>query len=87
MTVEPIEVGQGLVTQLHLDYPILSDSDHRLGQALGDFRVPGMMDMGPVDNHAIFIVDAQGTIAWKDQEPDTMHVSDEDVLAALARIK
>jgi hypothetical protein len=43
------------------------------------------MDMGPVDNHSIFVVDATGDLRWKELAPDTMHVPVDDVLAALNR--
>lgn len=83
VSVDPIETSQSLAQQLHLGFPILEDTNHQLGSALGDFRVPAGMDMGPVDNHAIFVVGPEGTITWKKLAPDTMHVPDADVLAAL----
>ena len=83
VSVDPIDTSKSLAQQMHLGFPILEDTNHQLGSALGDFRVPSGMDMGPVDNHAIFIVGPDGTITWKDQEPSAMHVSDASVLAAL----
>jgi len=41
------------------------------------------MDMGPVDSHSIFVVDASGHIRWKELAPDTMHVPVDDVISAL----
>ena len=83
VSVDPIETSRSLAQQLHLGFPILEDADHQLGSALGDFRVPGGMDMGPVDSHAIFVVGPDGAVSWKDLEPTSMHVSDGAVLAAL----
>lgn len=83
MSVDPVEQSQSLAQQLHLGFPILEDTNHQLGSALGDFRVPGGMDMGPVDSHAIYVIGPDGKIAWKDQEPNTMHVADSAVIAAL----
>lgn len=83
VTVDPIDQSKSLVQQLHLSFPILEDTDHQLGSAMGDYRVPGSMDMGPVDSHAIFVIGPQSTVAWKKLAPDTMHVSDDEVIAAL----
>ena len=44
------------------------------------------MDMGPVDNHAIFVLDASGHIRWKQLAASSMHVPDADVIAALKSI-
>lgn len=85
VSVDPIEQSRSLARQLHLGFPIVEDRNHHLGSAFGDFRVPGEMDMGPVDNHAIFIVGPQGTIVWKKLAPETMHVSDSDVITALRK--
>ncbi|GEM_PF-1057408 len=81
--VDPVATSQSMVQQLHLGFPILEDTDHQLGSALGDFRVPGGMDMGPVDNHAIFVIGPNGAVAWKQLAPDTMHVPDTAVIDAL----
>jgi len=72
-----------VAAQLHLGFPILEDTDHALGSAFGIFRLPGGMDMGPVDSHSIFIVDSTGHVRWKRLAPDTMHVPVGTVLAAL----
>ena len=82
-SVDPVATSQSVVRQLRLAFPILQDTDHQLGSALGDFRVSGGMDMGPVDSHAIFVIGPQGTMAWKQLAPDTMHVPDAAVIAAL----
>ena len=83
VSVDPVAISQSVVQQLHLAFPILQDTDHQLGSALGDFHVSGGMDMGPVDNHAIFVIGQQGTVVWKQLAPDTMHVPDASVIAAL----
>src|SRR6184192_4555842 len=81
--VEPVEKSKSLVDQLRLGFPILQDRDHALGSAFGVFRIPGGMDMGDMDGHSIFVIDAGGHIRWKQLAPDTMHVAVDDVLAAL----
>lgn len=84
-SVDPVATSQSVGQHLHLDFPILQDTDHQLGSALGDFRVAGGMDMGPVDNHAIFVIGPQGTVVWKQLAPDTMHVPDAAVIAVLQK--
>ncbi len=70
--------------QLQLGYPILEDRDHALGSAFDVFRLPmGGMDMGPVDSHSIFVVNASGRVAWKQLAADTMHVSVDQVVLAV----
>jgi len=44
------------------------------------------MDMGPVDNHAVFVLDQHGVVRWKAMAADTMHVADGDIMAALKSI-
>ena len=83
MSVQPIETSRSLASQLALPYPILEDTYHQLGSAFGVFRIPGVMDMGPVDNHSVVILDAKGRVAWKELAPATMHVPIADVLGAL----
>jgi len=83
VSVDPVEQSKSLSDQLRLGYPILQDRDHALGSAFGVFRIPGGMDMGDVDGHSIFVIDAGGHVRWKQLAPDTMHVAVDDVLAAL----
>jgi peroxiredoxin len=83
VSVDPLATSAGLASQLHLGFPILQDTGHQLGSAFGDFEVASGMDMGPVDNHAIFVLDARGRIRWKQLAASTMHVNDQDVIAAL----
>ena len=83
VSVEPVEKSKSLVDQLRLGFPILQDRDLALGSAFGVFRIPGGMDMGDMDGHSIFVIDAGGHIRWKQLAPDTMHVAVDDVLAAL----
>jgi len=70
-----------------LGFPLLEDTAHRVGSSFGAFRLPSGMDMGPVDNHSIFVLDAKGRIAWKELAPETMHVPVNDVIAALKGIR
>jgi peroxiredoxin len=83
ITVDDLALSKSVASQLHLDFPIVEDRDHRLGSALGVFRIPGVMDMGPVDNHAVFVVDATGHVRWKDVAAETMHVPVDAILSAL----
>jgi peroxiredoxin len=83
VSVDSIRTSKSLVAQLHLGFPLLEDRGHALGSAFGVFRLPGGMDMGPVDSHSIFVIDRSGEIRWKQLAPDTMHVPVDAVLAAL----
>ncbi len=83
MAVDPLPASRSLAAQLGLGFPILEDQGHALGSAFGVFRLPGGMDMGPVDSHSIFVVDASGRVRWKQLAPDTMHVPMNVILAAL----
>ncbi len=83
VSVDPLALSRSLAAQLQLGFPIVEDTDHRLGTAFGVFRLPSGMDMGPVDSHAIFVVDAGGRVRWKQLAPDTMHVPMGAVLAAI----
>ena len=83
VSVDPVATSVGVVGQLHLGFPILQDTGHQLGSAFGDFEVASGMDMGPVDNHAIFVLNAHGHLRWKQLAASTMHVDDQNVIAAL----
>lgn len=83
MSVDPLTTSRSLAAQLQLGFPILEDAGHALGSAFGVFRLPGGMDMGPVDSHSIFVIDPSGRVRWKQLAPDTMHVPVDAVLAAL----
>jgi peroxiredoxin len=83
VSVDPIDQSKSLADQLQLGFPILQDRNHALGSAFGVFRLPGGMDMGDVDSHSIFVIDASGHVHWKELAPDTMHVAVDDVVAAL----
>lgn len=86
VSVDPIATSMGLASQLKLGYPIIEDVNHQLGSVMGDFHLTTAgMDMGPVDNHAIFILDQRGVVRWKALAADTMHVDDQAVITALHR--
>lgn len=87
MSVDPIAVSRSLANQLRLGFPLLEDTGHQLGSAFGSFHLPSGMDMGPVDNHSIFVVDGAGHIAWKELAADTMHVPVSDVIRALQALR
>ena len=82
-TVEPLAISRSLAAQLNLGFPIVEDSGHALGSAFGVFRLPSGMDMGPVDAHSVFVIDALGYVRWKRLAPDTMHVPMDAILEAL----
>jgi peroxiredoxin len=83
-SVDPGMTSSLLARQLKLSFPILADVDHKLGSAFRDYHlVTAGMDMGPVDNHAIFVLDAQGTVRWVKLAADTMYVPAANVTAAL----
>lgn len=83
VTVDALPLSRSLAAQLGVGFPILEDQDHRLGSAFGVFRMPGVMDMGPVDNHSVFVIGAGGRVVWKQLAPETMHVPMGAILAAL----
>lgn len=83
VSTDPVATSASLATQLHLGFPILEDRDHVLGSGFGVFRLPSGIDMGAVDGHSIFVVDASGRVAWKQLAPDTMHVPVSQVVAAV----
>lgn len=83
VSVDPVDQSKSVVDQLQLGFPILQDNNHALGSAFGVFRLPGGMDMGDVDGHSIFVIDASGHVRWKQLAPDSMHVAVDDVVAAL----
>jgi peroxiredoxin len=83
-SVDPAATSRPLAQQLKLSFPILADTDHALGSAFHDYHLTtGGMDMGPVDNHAIFVLDAQGRVCWVKLAADTMYVSADAITAAL----
>ena len=83
VSTDSLQTSKSLADQLHLGYPILEDKDHRLGSAFDIVGLPSGMDMGPVDNHSIFVIDANGHVAWKQLAADTMHVPVDQVVAAV----
>ncbi len=83
VSTDPAATSASLAAQLHLGFPILEDRGHVLGSGFGVFRLPSGMDMGAVDGHSIFVVDASGLVAWKQLAPDSMHVPVDQVVAAV----
>jgi hypothetical protein len=82
--MDPIGTSRSVAQQMHLGFPILEDVNHHLGDASRDFHLTvGGMDMGPVDNHAVFVLDKNGVVLWKDMAGDTMNVDESDILRAL----
>jgi peroxiredoxin len=87
VSTDELPTSRSMASQLRLGYPILEDRDHALGSAFGVFRLPGGMDMGPVDSHSIFVVDTSGKVAWRQLAPDTMHVPVDQVVDAVAKAR
>jgi thioredoxin-dependent peroxiredoxin len=83
VSVDGLSESKSLIEQLNLGFPLVEDQGHRLGSAFGVFRLPGGMDMGPVDSHSIFVIDSSGHVRWRQLAPDSMHVPVDDVIAAL----
>ena len=83
VSTDSLQSSESLASQLQLAFPILEDRDHLLGSAFDVYRLPGGMDMGPVDSHSIFVVDSSGHVAWKELAPETMHVPVEHVITAV----
>jgi len=83
VSVDPLATSKSLAAQLQLGFPLLEDKGHALGSAFGVFRLPGGMEMGPVDSYSIFVIGSSGHVRWKQLAPDTMHVPVDAVLAAL----
>lgn len=87
ITVDPLATSQLMARQLNLSFPVVEDTNHQLGSAVGDFHVTtGGMDMGPVDSHAVYLLDQQGTIRWVQQAVSTMSVPEADIISALKQI-
>lgn len=84
-STDPSSVSVSLAKQLHLGFPILLDTRGRLGTAFKIFGLTGGMNMGAVDRHAIFVVNPQGKIAWKELSLNSMHVPMANILTALRR--
>jgi peroxiredoxin Q/BCP len=83
-SVDPVGTSTNVAAQLKLTFPILADSNHRLGSSFDDFHVEAAgMDMGDVDNHAVYVLDQKGVVRWAQQAPSTMWVSADDIITAL----
>lgn len=84
VTVDPVNQSQSVADQLKLGFPIVQDTNHRIGSAFRDFHlVTTAMDMGPVDNHAMFVLNKKGVVVWKQLATDTMWVEPTKVVAAV----
>jgi peroxiredoxin Q/BCP len=84
VSIDPMNVSQSAAQQMRLGFPILVDSNHQLGDAFKDFHLATAgMDMGPVDNHAMFILDGKGVVRWKSMAAATMNVNMSDMLSSL----
>jgi peroxiredoxin len=87
ISVDPMNVSQSAAKQMKLGFPILDDDNHQLGTAFADFHLTTAgMDMGPVDNHAMFVLDRDGRVQWKSMAAGTMNVNESDMLNAIRSI-
>lgn len=84
VTTDDAKVSRSVASQLHLDYPILADYPGGLGSAFGVYKEGG--HMGNTDQHAIFVIDSNGSVRWQRIEP-SMRIAISDVMQALAAVK
>jgi peroxiredoxin Q/BCP len=85
-SVDPVSTSTNVAQQLKLTFPILADTNHLLGSGFNDFHVEvAGMDMGDVDNHAVYVLDQKGVVRWAQQAASTMWVPENDITAALNR--
>ncbi len=80
VSVQDLKVSQGLAERLHLDLPILSDTDATLAKAFGIYDLPG--SMGPFSTHSFWLIDQKGVIAFREVSLE-MHVPFDHVQQAV----
>lgn len=83
VTTDPLVFSSQTAQQYNIQYPIVYDPNHAVGTLFHVYNVSGGMDMGPVDTHSIFIIDANGVVRWEKISAQQMHVSVQSVLAEL----
>lgn len=78
----------GVVKQASLEFPILSDADGTMMDAYGVRHIGASIDGGDVARPAVFIIDADGTIAWRMITDNyRIRVRPETVIAELQKLQ
>jgi peroxiredoxin Q/BCP len=60
-SVEDISIGRHVSELLGLQYPVLSDADHKVADLYGIYNLLGDSLATP----SVFLIDAEGTIRWE----------------------
>ncbi len=83
ISVDSWYANQEFARKLQLSFPLLSDFDHAATAAYGV-----LMPERRYSARALFVVDKQGRIAWREIAPSPTEIpSTEDALAALEKLK
>jgi peroxiredoxin Q/BCP len=59
ISVDPPEKGRDLAEKLKIQFPLLSDADHKVIDAYGVFDAEGK-----ISKTAVFLVDKKGVVRW-----------------------
>ncbi len=85
MSVDTNEESSRLAEGLGLEFPILSDVREEAIRAWGLAHEGGKPGGGAISRPALFLVEPDGTISWRDLTDNyRVRVRPEDVLAVLA---
>ncbi len=86
--VDPIERNAEVVDKLGLEFPILADTELEAINAYGLLHESGSMEGGDIARPAVFIVDRDGSIAFRKLTDNwRVRVRPEEVLAELEKIQ
>ncbi len=87
VSVDPVETNRKLAGTAGLGFRLLSDSDLEAIDAYGVRHDAGGMGGGAIARPAVFVLDRQGRITWKDlTENWRVRVRPERILEQLAAI-
>ncbi len=79
MMIDRVAQDDGIL----IEYPLLSDPDHRIIDRYGLFNADAPSD-SPVPHATTLVIDREGVVRWKFVEVDyRIRPSHEDILAAL----
>ena len=79
MMIDRVAEDDGIL----IEYPLLSDPDHRIIDRYGLFNADAPSD-SPVPHATTLVIDREGVVRWKFVEVDyRIRPSHEDILAAL----
>ena len=82
MMIDRVAADDGIA----IEYPLLSDPDHRIIDRYGLFNPEAPSD-SPVPHATTLVIDREGVVRWKFVEVDyRIRPSHEDILAALAAL-